>query len=155
MILPQLVSGMTTYEYGLVLFLLVFSMTYSMLEKLEVFRRKRDLSAVVSLTIGIITATTLWMDNVLLIAVPVFVGIILFVFFIFITMAMAYGDIETIPLKVKRLAIVMAVVLVAFFIFWVLAGGFMDYIGGALNGAFNGTVVNAPVNTTIPAVGGA
>ncbi len=147
-ILHQLISAMTPWEYGLTIFFLIFAMVYSLLQKIEIFKFKKDLSGVVSAMTALVVASTLYMDNILLLGIPVFAGIIVFLFFSLMIVSMLYGDVETIPFKVKRMLGIACIVTIAFFIFWELVPGFMGQIGGALNTALNPPAHSTATNTT-------
>ena len=144
MMAPVTSSIFGSFEGGFFIFLLAFALMYALLQKKM---EKKDMAALISLSVAVILASTVYLNNLLMIAIPIIVGVIIFIFFFLLIASMMYGDMEaSIPLKLKRTMVITAIVIIAFFVFWAMEPQFMTRIGGQIQAGLNGNITsNGPL----------
>ncbi len=147
MILSPITSSLFgSFQGGFIIWLLSFSLVYGLLSKKM---DKKDMAALIAFSVALLIGTTIYMVNILMFAIPIIVGVIIFAFFFLLIGSMMYGDMEaSIPLKLKRTMVLAAIIIVAFFIFWVLQPQFMDSIGTQIQTGLNEYNTAIPINST-------
>ncbi|MCL4399576.1 hypothetical protein M1293_03690 [Candidatus Parvarchaeota archaeon] len=110
-------------------FLLVFAISYGVLQKSSIFQGKSDINAIIAFVLGIIFATTNYTLKLTYLILPI-VGIIAVVTFMFLALAsMVYGDTSRLPMNVRKTIMVASLIVSVLIIIWILLTSNFTFAG--------------------------
>ncbi len=137
-----LYSGIESFLFP---FLLVFAITYGVLEKSNMFKGKSDINSIIAFVLGIVFATTNYTLKLTYLILPI-VGIVAIVIFMLLILAsMAYGTSDRdFPKSIKKIITVLAVIISLGLIIWVLTSSNLVVLGISSSAVSSGLTTYLP-----------
>jgi hypothetical protein len=122
-----LYSGIESFLFP---FLLVFAITYGVLERSNMFKGKSDINAIIAFVLGIVFATTNYTLKLTFLILPIAGIIAVVIFMLLILASMAYGGSDaSLPSSIKKIITVLAVVISLGLVIWVLTSANLTFAG--------------------------